>query len=159
MAGQAGRLTVSSSAFRDGAPIPVRHACRRYGGEDVSPPLRIRDVPEGATSLALLFDDPDSPGDEPWVHWLLWDLPPDTVEIASGVTAERLGATPGLNSWGRADHGGPCPQQGTHRYRYTVYALAARVGLPAGATRAQFERAITNQVVAQGTLTGTFGAP
>lgn len=148
-------LQLTSSAFSDGAPIPVKYACRAQGGDDVSPPLRVRGVPDGAASLALLYDDPDA-GKTPWVHWLWWDLPADTVEVAEGTTAERLGAVPGQNSWGRADHGGPCPPRGTHTYGFRMFALDAPLGLAAGSDVTTFRQALRQHVLAEGVLTGTF---
>ena len=53
----------------------------------------------------------------------------------------------------------PCPPSGTHHYRFTLYALAAPLGLPghpAGATvRAALARA---SILGQTTLVGTYRA-
>lgn len=148
-------LALTSSAFADGAPIPLSFACRTQGGDDLSPPLRVRDVPAGAASLALLYDDPDA-GATPWVHWLWWDLDPATVEIAAGATAEALGAVPGTNTGGLAAHAGPCPPSGTHTYVFRMYALDVVLGLPVGSNVAAFAAAIEGHVLAEGQLTGTF---
>ncbi|NCU30829.1 hypothetical protein EOM57_03410 [Candidatus Saccharibacteria bacterium] len=52
-------MKLSSPAFDDNALIPKQYS--RLGG-DVSPPLEIGDVPNGAASLALVCHDPDVSG-------------------------------------------------------------------------------------------------
>ena len=74
------KLTLTSSAFRAGAEIPRKYTC---DGSDVSPPLRWQNVPAGTQAFALIADDPDAPGGT-WVHWVLYDLPPETIELAEG---------------------------------------------------------------------------
>lgn len=151
-------LAITSSAFWEGRPLPAKYACRKHGGEDVNPPLRIRDVPAGTASLALIFDDPDAPAGT-WTHWVFWDLDPGTVEIPEKTTAEHVGATPGANSWGRADYGGPCPPSGTHRYVFHLYALDRHLGLPAGSSVDELRDAMRGHLTGQAALLGTFSAP
>ena len=66
--------------------IPVRHTCQ---GDNVNPPLYIRDVPEAAVTLVLIMEDPDVPrhlrADGMWDHWLVWDMPADTQVIPEGT--------------------------------------------------------------------------
>src|SRR5207248_10295711 len=65
-------FSLESDAFENAQAIPSRHSCE---GEDVSPPLRWTNVPEGARSLALVVDDPDAPGGVV-THWTAWGLDP-----------------------------------------------------------------------------------
>ena len=44
------RLALTTPAFRDGEPIPVRHTC---DGEDLSPPLGWTGVPVETRTFAL----------------------------------------------------------------------------------------------------------
>ncbi len=72
-------LKISSTVFEEGGEIPARFTCE---GADTSPPLAFSGVPAGAKSLALIVDDPDAPDPKAprmtYVHWVLYDLPPDT---------------------------------------------------------------------------------
>jgi Raf kinase inhibitor-like YbhB/YbcL family protein len=145
-------MALSSSAFKDGEAIPPRFA---KTAENLSPPLIITGVPAEAQSLALIVDDPDAPAGT-WVHWLVWNLPPDTKEIPSGKLP--AGAVQGKNSWGHARWDGPAPPSGTHRYVVTLYALKTSLALPAGAERGEFERAMQGKVLATCRLTGNFAA-
>lgn len=71
-------LSLKSPAFESGGKISPKYTCE---GDDVSPPLSISGVPDGAKSLALIVDDPDAPDPAApkrvWVHWVLYNLPPD----------------------------------------------------------------------------------
>jgi phosphatidylethanolamine-binding protein (PEBP) family uncharacterized protein len=51
-------FVLESIAFDHAQPIPSRHTC---DSEDLSPPLRWANVPDGARALALIVDDPDAP--------------------------------------------------------------------------------------------------
>lgn len=150
-------MRLTTSEFTDGAAIPRRFTC---DGEDVSPALAIESVPDGAASLALVMDDPDAPHGT-FVHWLMWNLPPDTRVIPEAVPAEKhvreLGeANQGTTDFGRVGYGGPCPPRGTHTYRLFLYALDARLDLKAGARRDALDDAMRPHILAQATLRGTY---
>jgi hypothetical protein len=112
-----------------------------------------------AESLALVCDDPDAPRGT-WVHWVLYDLPPDLAGLPEGVPAgpePAPGGTHGKNDFGRLAYGGPCPPRGNpHRYFFKLYALDARLGLAAGATKEEVLDAMQGHVLAQGELMGTY---
>jgi Raf kinase inhibitor-like YbhB/YbcL family protein len=151
-------LTVTSPAFGEGEPIPVRHTC---DGEGISPPLWIGDLPEEAVSLAVICEDRDGPeGDV--VHWVLWGVPAASPQIAAGVPREAepgLGLLQGTAADGEPGYFPPCPpdDDGEHRYDFQVYALDAAVDQAPGATAAQLRAAMDGHVAAKGTLRGTFG--
>jgi Raf kinase inhibitor-like YbhB/YbcL family protein len=149
------RITVrlTSSAYDDGGTIPARHTC---DGENVSPPLALRDLPPGTASLVILMDDPDAPAGL-WVHWLAYDLEPVTElpEGASGPGVTGPGVA-GLNTWGQTGYRGPCPPRGTHRYVLHAWALDATLGLAPGADRAAVEAAMAGHVLGQAELMGRY---
>ncbi|WBT36512.1 YbhB/YbcL family Raf kinase inhibitor-like protein [Hyphomicrobium sp. DMF-1] len=152
-------LTLISPAFADGAAIPSTYTCE---GKDVSPPLMWDGAPAGTKSLVLIVDDPDAPDpaapQRTWVHWVLYNLPPGSKGLAEGVSAASLpeGTATGLNDWGRADFGGPCPPIGRHRYFHKLYALDARLEGLSSPTKADVETAMKGHVLAQATLMGTY---
>ncbi len=119
-------FTITSAAFEEGGLIPSRYTCN---GEDISPPLSWRGVPDGTASLVLIVDDPDAPDPAAprmtWVHWLVYNLPPDSDGLPEAVSEAGLpeGARLGINDFKRTRYGGPCPPIGQHRYFFKLYAL------------------------------------
>lgn len=149
-------ITVTSSSFHANQSIPAPFGCE---GGDSSPALQWSGVPSGAKSLALICEDPDAPSGT-WSHWILWNLPATTTELAAKQsTAETLsnGAKQGTNDFKRIGYSGPCPPPGkAHRYIFTIYALDATLSLKAGATRQQLLRAMEGHILAQGRIMGTY---
>lgn len=157
-----GRLNVTSSAFQPGQPIPKRYT---GDGEDVSPPLAWSGLPAGTKQLALICDDPDAPRDEPWVHWVIYAIPPETAGLPEGVPrTERLanprGALQGRNSWPTNNLGyrgpAPPPAHGPHRYFFKLYALDTALTLKPGLSKDELLGAIRGHVLAEGQLLGTY---
>ena len=150
------RLQLSSPAFGDGQPIPRKHTGE---GPDASPPLKCGGVPAVAKSLALIADDPDAPVGT-WTHWVLYDLPPTTTELAEDVPKTQFlpgNAKQGINDFKRIGYGGPCPPPGgPHRYFFKLYAVDVDVTLKPRATKQEVLHAIEGHVVAEGQLMGTY---
>lgn len=150
-------LTLRSSDFFDGGEIAVACTCQ---GADRSPALEFSGVPASARALALIVDDPDAPDPAApkmtWVHWVLYDLPPDCTGLAAGVKKLPAGTREGLNDWKRTGYGGPCPPVGRHRYFFKLYALDAPLGDLRTPTKAQVEQAMHGHVVAQAQIMATF---
>jgi Raf kinase inhibitor-like YbhB/YbcL family protein len=147
------RITVTSAAFRDGGTIPRRYSC---DGDEVSPPLAWKGVPDGARELALLVEDPDAPGGT-FVHWVLFKVPTGTDRLVEGDVP--AGARQGENSAGKAAYAGPCPPKGDapHHYEFTLYALKSALDLPDGAGADEVRAAVANAALARGRLVGRFG--
>ena len=150
---------LSSTAFTDGAEIPVRYTCQ---GDNASPPLAWSMVPAGTRSLALIIDDPDAPDARapkaPWVHWVVFAIPPEVRGLNENAATNGLppGARQGTNDWKKVAYGGPCPPSGRHRYVHTLYALDADLPTLALPTRAELEVAMKGHVLAEARLVGTF---
>lgn len=148
-------VTISSTAFQQGQPIPAAYTCK---GRDVSPPLSWSGVPNAAKALALVMDDPDAPAGT-WTHWTFWNLPPSATSLPEDASVAQLAAREGKTSSGGAEYHGPCPPSGTHRYFFKLYALSAPLDLPAGASVEQLNKALSGKVLAWGELMGTFSRP
>lgn len=148
---------VSTTAFPEQGNIPKKHTC---DGEDVSPALSWRDLPAGTQALALIADDPDAPVGT-FTHWVLYDLSPSARELAEGLPKKPElpdGARQGQNDFRRVGYNGPCPPPGKpHRYYFKVYALGVKLGLKAGASRKDVERAMQGHVLGQAQTWGKYG--
>jgi len=143
------RLT--SPAFDDGAAIPRRFSC---DGEDLSPALDWSGTPDDTTALALIVDDPDARG---FIHWVVFDMVGSrTAGLADGASSSPDAPTQGRNDFGRIGWGGPCPPSGTHRYRFTLYALDAPLGLTGTPTADELRAATEGHIVGQAELIGTY---
>jgi hypothetical protein len=155
-------MKLTSPSFDDGDRIPVRHT---DDGDDLSVPLAWTDPPDGTVELVLVVDDPDAPRPEPWVHWLLYHIPPERRSLDEGLPrAERpvepAGVVQGRNSWSIDNLGyrGPAPPQGhgEHRYRFTLYALDDRLDLPPGRDFDALRAAMDGHVIATARLSGVY---
>jgi Raf kinase inhibitor-like YbhB/YbcL family protein len=152
-------LILTSTAFTDGDSIPAKYTCE---GEDLSPQLVWEGAPDNTRSLVLIVDDPDAPDPEApkmtWVHWVLYNLPADTTELAEGVATHDLpsGTGEGINDWNRTGYGGPCPPIGRHRYFHKLYALDTVLEGLDRPTKAQVEAAMNGHIIALAELVGTY---
>jgi len=148
-------LQLTSASFLDGGAIPQRFTC---DGANLSPNLRWNTVPGRTKSLALVVHDPDAPVD--FTHWLAYNIPPSTRELAEGASprvAMPKGSDEGMNDFSSVGYGGPCPPPGKpHHYIFTLYALDARLILAAAPKRGELEAAIRPHVIAEGRVTGTY---
>ncbi len=152
-------LRLESTAFAEGEAIPKKYTCE---GKDISPPLAWPGIPQGTKSLVLIVDDPDAPDPTApkmtWVHWVLYNLPPDTTGLAEGIGADAVppGTMTGLNDWKRGGYGGPCPPIGRHRYFFKLYALDTVLSGLKQPNKTAVEAAMKNHVLGQATLMGTY---
>jgi len=143
-------MKLTSAAFQANGEIPSKYTC---DGLNVSPPLIIEGVPAGAKSLVLIVDDPDAPvGD--WVHWLVWNIKPETKEIAENSVPE--GAVQGTTDFGKPGWGGPCPPSGIHHYQFKLYALDAELSLSSGTKKADLEKAVSPHTIDSTLLVGLY---
>ncbi len=150
-------LTLTSAAFAHGAEIPAKYTCE---GADISPPLAWSGIPAGTKSLVLIVDDPDAPDPAApkmtYVHWLLYNLPPQTTALAEAVAALPAGTLEGRNDWRRTGYGGPCPPIGRHRYFHKLFALDTVLPDLGKPTKLNLEQAMTGHVLAAAELVGTY---
>lgn len=154
-------LTLTSTAFENNGRIPAKYTCD--GERELSPPLLVSGVPEGAKSLVLIMDDPDIPaavreshGIEVFDHWTLFNIPPDTREIREGAAI----GTPGLNGASSTGYVGPCPppqhEPREHRYIFVLYALDGLLSFDETPTKQQVLDALAPMALAKATLIGRY---
>jgi Raf kinase inhibitor-like YbhB/YbcL family protein len=157
----AGPIEVSSPAFTDNATLPREYTA---DGRNVSPPLAWSNLPAATRSIALVCEDPDAGNPPPFVHWVIYNIPPAAKGLPENIPfepdapmpAEIAGAVQGISGFRRPIYRGPAPPPGKpHHYHFVVYALDID-GLPKGLTRADLLEAIKDHVVGRGELVATY---
>jgi len=141
------KLDVSSPVFEHRGFIPFHHT---IDGENVNPALEVRFFPADTKSLVLMMEDEEAP-DYNGLHWICWNIPP----IHKIQEDTRLGIN-GMNSFENNIYHGPCPEEGTRRYMFKIYALDTMLKLKAAATRAELELAMCAHILAYGELMGLY---
>jgi hypothetical protein len=145
-------IELTSPAFAANGRIP-----KQYTGEgtNISPPLSWRGVPKGAQELALICDDPDAPTPKPWVHWVVYKIPPTKSGLPENAHASLV---QGQNDFGTRGYGGPMPPKGhgVHRYQFHLYALDQPLNARAGLTKDQLLEAMRGHVLDEGRLVGVY---
>ena len=189
-------IEVTSPVFNRIRRIPKTHVCpgrpprpgasfeqdalTKYGDRlNISPPLEWTGVPEGTLSIAMQMDsDQIAHAEDPdvrFLHWSIWNLPPDTAGLPERVatTTEVAALGPdtrqGTNDDKVVGYSGPCPIPVTvgyfdakpkvvFEYLFHVYALDIVLDLSGGATRDEFLQAIDGHILSGGVIRGEFVA-
>jgi len=160
--GPSHRLDITSPTLKNDQPMP-----RRYtpDGRNDSPPLAWTNVPDGTRSFAVVCEDPDAGNPPPFVHWVIYNIPPDASGLPEAIPFESdqampkeiAGATQGLSGFRRPFYRGPAPPPGkVHHYHFVVYALDVAPELKPGLTRAELLETIAGHIVGQGELVATY---
>jgi Raf kinase inhibitor-like YbhB/YbcL family protein len=154
------KITLTSPAFVDHAPIPPRHTA---DGEGISPEIDWTGVPSSAASLALIVEDADSPTPAPLVHAIAVDIDPQRIQLREGELqdangSEHAGISLGRNSylrqaWLPPD---PPPGHGLHRYAFQLFALAEGEPFQTAPGRNELIEALRSRAIASGCLIGTY---
>jgi Raf kinase inhibitor-like YbhB/YbcL family protein len=138
-------MTVTSTEFGQGVPIPKQYTCR---GAGESPPISWSGAPAGTRALALVMDDAGAPI-TPYVYWIVFNISPDTPDILAGRIP--MGARVSYNSKGTVGYDPPCPPR-LHQYRFTIYALNAVLPLHGGVSLPSVLAAIATHSIGRGRL-------
>ena len=155
-------LTVTSPAFAAGQPIPPRYTA---DGRNDSPPLAWSQVPDGTKSFAIVCEDRDAGNPPPFVHWVVYNIPPDVSSVPEALPFESdqkmpeslASATQGVSGFRRPFYRGPAPPPGKlHHYYFAVYALDLAPELTNGLTRDELLDAIKGHVLGKGELVATY---
>ncbi len=150
-------MILTSPAFREGQQIPEKYTC---DGANISPPLSWSSVPQGTRSLVLFIDDPDAPDPAhprmDWTHWLLYNIPPQTLSLVEGVRDLPAGTRMGFTDFRREEYSGPCPPIGNHRYFHRLYALDIVLPDLGKASKRDIESAMKGHVLGEAELIGKY---
>mgnify|MGYP006267846505 CR=1 FL=1 len=138
-----------------GDEVPTRYTC---DGENVSPPLKWTDPPNGTRTFALIVEDPDAPSSV-FTHWLVYDIPAERQELPEGVDGHPElpdGGTQGQNDFGETGFGGPCPPTGMHRYVFRLFALDQTLEMAPGAKKADLLQLMEGHILETAEVIGTY---
>lgn len=142
-------MEIKSPAFEHQQLIPKKYTCE---GEDLSPPLVFKSIPEKTVTLAIIIDDPDAPGGT-FDHWIAWNLAPDTKSLDENAKVPMQGK----NGFKVNRYRGPCPPPGKpHRYFIRVYALDTKLNLPEGSSKKDVLDAMEGHILGKGELIGIY---
>jgi Raf kinase inhibitor-like YbhB/YbcL family protein len=146
-------LILESSAFKNGKDIPRKYG---YKNSNINPPLKIKEIPQSTKSLVLIMDDPDAIGavGKIWVHWVIWNIEPNTTEIKEDSIPH--GAIEGITDFGEIGYGGPAPPDKEHTYIFKLYALDNKLNLNKGASKTDVEKSMKNHILAETKLAGKY---
>ncbi len=137
-------IRIQTPAFSVGSDIPVTYTCR---ADNESPPFSWDNLPKNTRSLVFVVEDLTAEK----TNWIVYDIAPDaTGSPEQGVPKDGI---QGTGAMGKNYYVGPCGPKGVpHRYAFRVIALDRKLGLPAGATRAQVDAAMKGHKLAQGEI-------
>ncbi len=147
----ASSLTITVAGVVEGEAIDAAFTC---DGDNEGPVVSFDGVPDGTESLALVVDDPDAPTADPFVHWVVYGIEPDTDEITDGLTGLRYG----VNDLDTTAWFGPCPPpgDGPHTYRWRLWALGPVPEPIDGLDGRALERAVFDAVLAEDLFVATY---
>lgn len=149
-------FTLESPVFKENGSIPQKYTCE---GDEISPPLIWKGAPKGTKSFAIIVDDPDAP--DPlapkmvWVHWVIYNIPPDVQSLPEDLQNLPQGAFEALNDHKTIGYQAPCPPIGKHHYHHKIYALDTMLPTKIK-TRAELDKAMKGHILAQTELVGTY---
>src|SRR5438477_12865468 len=97
-------FTLTSTTFKDGQMMPRKVANNLSNnpncvGENVSPQLSWKGVPDGTKSFAILMEDPEGRGGAGVHHWVAYGIPASVTSFAEGRSASYP-----TNTWGERAH-------------------------------------------------------
>lgn len=146
-------MKITSPVFKNNEPIPKIYTC---DGDDINPPLKFKDIPDSAASLALIIADPDAINKKPFYHWILFNIDPETNHVDEDSVPAT--AIEGKNDSGKLEYAGPCPPEGTgiHHYIFKLYALDNILGLEEGAIAQEVAQEMEGRILETAELIGIY---
>ena len=89
-------MKLQSTGFANGAKLDAKYTVE---GQDISPPLSWSEAPTRTMSFALIREDPDapsprSPAAEPWVHWIIFNIPGERSDLPQRIGREKVVQNP-----------------------------------------------------------------
>lgn len=121
----------------------------------LNPPLVIENPPEKTRSFVLTMHD-ESAVEGEWTHWVVYNIPPNTRLIESGIQP----GDQALNDFGEFNYHAPCPSdEKPHRYVFNLYALKSNLYEVEGATRKDILKELRGKVLKHTQLIAIYENP
>lgn len=140
-------ISISSPVFEDKEAIPVKFTRE---GANISPPLKIKGIPQAAACLAIIMDASEAPVNT-FTHWLVWNIP-----VKHHINEHYTSDLQGVNDLGTISYTGPGEPRGLHHYHFRIFALDRLLNLQPGANRQELEAAMAGHILGSGVLTGYY---
>lgn len=164
---QTTHFTLSSTDVRHGGRLAAAQEAKVMDctGGNISPELHWLGAPPQTKSYAVTLYDPDAPTGSGWWHWVVYNIPANVAQLATGAGDPAKNLLPAGAAQGNTDVGSPgflgaCPAKGdkTHHYIFTVHALDTdKLDIPQGATSAIARFNIYRHAIGKATLTAFYG--
>jgi Raf kinase inhibitor-like YbhB/YbcL family protein len=166
-------LSVTSTAWPDGAEVPMRNAAR---GENKSPAFEFHwnlgtssaAAPENLQTYAVIFHDIENSSNKTTadtLHWTAFNIPGTAKGLPEGLGSgdlpdgTRNGPGIGARGGNPPVYFGPGAGQGPlHHYVFEFYALDTKLDLPANTTREDLLKAMDGHVIGKAAWVGRFHA-
>ena len=156
------KFKLMSSAYAEGSMIPTQFSCADPNA--ASPALSWTNPPNNTASFAVIMHDTDAApmkGVMDVTHWIFWGIPASSTSVAAGIKPDSTpdGIVQGVNIRKVNGYQPPCPPPGAtpHHYVFEIYALDAKLDLPAGSPRADLLKAMDGHVIGKASYFGLFG--
>lgn len=157
-------MTITVSGYSDGGMIPDSIGCAANGQQKDSPKISWTGAPAGTMAFALIMHDTDvnvgGPNGPDVLHWAIFDIPGDSTGLPAGVPKTATiadGSVQPNNIAGMPGFYSPCPPAPTvHHYIIELYALDAKLALPASTNRTELLAALAMHTRAKGTYVGVY---
>jgi Raf kinase inhibitor-like YbhB/YbcL family protein len=155
-------IVVTSMAQEPSGKLADRHSAYF---DNISPPLQWTNVPD-VRAWAVIVEDPDAPREEPFIHWMIWNIQGEINALPEGVPNTEFPPTPQGGIQGRNDTGGygwfgprPPAGHGVHRYYFQVFALDDLIEMGPDTPLKELLNALKGNTIAKGEMMATYEAP
>ncbi len=151
-------FTLSSPDFGSDETMP-----KNLTGEGTNKPPRLSwsGAPADTVAFVLICDDPDALGEQPFVHWVVYNIPSKATNLdflGQREDKNANGTIQGSNDFPRLGYDGPMPPKGhgIHHYHFKLYALDTILSLRSGMSKSDVVSAMQGHILAQTELIGVY---
>ncbi|MCC6289630.1 MAG: YbhB/YbcL family Raf kinase inhibitor-like protein [Chitinophagaceae bacterium] len=139
-----GKLTVTSTAFKEGDAIPSE-----FIYQNMNPPLNIAYIPEDTKAICIIIEAPGVAG-RVYDKWMAWNINPvKDSELSFPFMMGRNATCPIMYAMSSLS-------SEPYRYYFYVYALGEQVSLKQDLSNTELQNIIRQYIIADGSLMGIY---